>query len=363
VSSRSRILDRYLLAEAGGAWLAVTLVLLAIMLSTRFARFLADAAAGELPREVLFKVVGLSSLQYLVVLIPISSLLAIMLALGRLYKDHEVAAMTGCGVGLSGLYRPLLGLGAILTLVTTALAFEIGPWAGRTAEYLTKNAERFIQFNPFEPGHFKEVAGGRAVFYTADMSADGAMMQTVFAQLHEEKGWSILIARRGSQNVDKATGEREVRLEEGWRYLGEPGRADYETTRFAAFTTHVQPPPFFFITGKRKLARTAELLDSDTNEDRAELQWRLAAPLSVMILVLLAVPLSHIRPRQGRYGKVVIGLFAYLAYSQLIAVGQSWIVKGKAPAELGLWWVHALMLSIALALVAQRQNWWARLRA
>lgn len=359
----SRILDRYLLAEAGGSWFAVTVVLLAIMLSTRFAHFLAAAAGGELPRELLFKVVALSSLQYLVVLIPISSLLAIMLALGRMYRDNEVAAMTGCGVGLSGLYRPLMIMGAVLTLFTAALAFEIGPWAGRTADMLTKNAARFIQFNPFEPGRFKEVAGGRAVFYTAEMSGDGATMETIFAQLHEPEGTSVLVARSGSQQVDPLTGEREVKLNDGYRYFGEAGRADYETVRFAEFSTRVEPPEFLYIAGKRKLARTADLLDSADLEDRAELAWRLAAPVSVMLLVLLAVPLSHVLPRQGRYGKLVLGIVGYLVYSQLMGMGQAWIAKGRLPPELGLWWVHALLLSVALWLIARRQNWWARVRA
>jgi lipopolysaccharide export system permease protein len=359
----SRILDRYLLAEAGGAWLAVTVVLLAIMLSTRFARFLADAAAGDLPRELLFKVVALSSLQYLVVLIPISSLLAIMLALGRLYKDHEVAAMTGCGVGLSGLYRPLIGLGAVLTLFTAALAFQVGPWAGRTADYLTKNAARFIQYSPFEPGRFKEVAGGRAVFYTAEMAGDGSTLDTIFAQLREADGPSILIARHGSQRVDFASGEREIKLIDGWRYTGAAGRADYETVRFAEFTTRVSPPEFLYIAGRRKLKSTSELMGSSSLDDRAELEWRIAAPVSVMILVLLAVPLSHVRPRAGRYGKLVLGILGYLVYSQLMGLGQAWIAQGKLPASLGLWWVHALMLSVALWLIARRQQWWSRMLA
>ena len=118
---RQTILDRYLLREAGASWLAVTFVLLAIMLSTRFARYLAQAAAGELPRELLFKVAALSSLQYLVILIPVSLMLAIMLSLGRLYRDSEIAAMMGCGVGLGALYRPFIVLGGALALMTAAL--------------------------------------------------------------------------------------------------------------------------------------------------------------------------------------------------------------------------------------------------
>ncbi|HUP92809.1 MAG TPA: LPS export ABC transporter permease LptF [Solimonas sp.] len=356
------ILTRYLLREAGGAWLAVTVVLLAIMLSTRFARFLAQAAAGELPRELLFKVVALSSLQYLVILIPVSLMLAIMLALGRLYKDNEIAAMTGCGVGLSALYRPFFSLGLGLALLTAALAFQIGPWAGRTADYLARNAARFIQFNPFEPGRFKEVAGGRAVFYTAEMSGDGRELGTVFAQVQEPEGSSIVISRQGSQGVDPVSGDRDIRLRDGFRYLGQAGGAGWDVMHFDEFSTRVTPPDFIYISGKRRLMATVDLLGSDDPEDRAELAWRIAAPISVLILTLLAVPLAHIRPREGRYGKMVLGILAYLAYSQLLGLGQAWIAKGQVAPAVGLWWVHALMLSAALALIARRQQWWARAR-
>ena len=84
---------------------------------------------------------------------------------------------------------------------------------------------------------------------------------------------------------------------------------------------------------------------------------RLAAPLSVLILALLAVPLSHTRPREGRYGKLVLGILAYLAYANLVSFGATWIGKGKMPPQLGLWWVHALVLMVALWLIARRQGW------
>jgi lipopolysaccharide export system permease protein len=350
------ILDRYLLREAAGAWLAVTLVLLAIMLATRFARFLGEAATGILPRELLFKVVALSSLQYLVILIPVSLLLAIMLAMGRLYKDSEIAAMSGCGVSMGQLYRPFLGLGALLTGMALSLSFYIGPWAGRTAEYISKDAARFVQYNPFEPGRFKEVAGGRAVVYTGEMDAKGSELTTVFARVHEQGGDTLVIARHGHQDANPLTGERQVTLSDGFRYRGEAGSAQFDIMRFAEFTTFIQPPDFVFASDKRRLYQTSDLWNSADPQDRAELQWRFAAPISVLILALLAVPLSHIKPRQGRYGKLVLGILAYLAYTQLIAVGQAWIAKGQLPPAVGLWWVHALMLVLALWLVAKRSG-------
>ncbi|QHS11475.1 LPS export ABC transporter permease LptF [Sinimarinibacterium sp. NLF-5-8] len=355
------ILDRYLLREAGGAWLAVTVVLLAIMLSTRFTRFLAQAAAGELPRELLFKVAALSSLQYLVILIPVSLMLAIMLSLGRLYRDNEIAAMTGCGVGLVALYRPFVLLGILLALLTAALAFQVGPWAGRTVDYSIKNAARLIQFNPFEEGRFTSVMKDRAVFYTERMSAGGAELETVIAQIEEAQGGvSFVTARRGTQHTDPVTGERSVHLFDGRRYRGIPGQAGFDVMRFDELATRVSPPEFDYTRSKRKLATMAELLGSDDLADRAELEWRVAAPVSVLILTLLAVPLAYIAPRQGRYGKVVWGVGAYLLYSQLMGLGQAWLAKGRIPVEVGLWWVHALMLVWAVYLVGLRLNLWRR---
>ena len=74
-------------------------------------------------------------------------------------------------------------------------------------------------------------------------------------------------------------------------------------------------------------------------------------------MILIAVPLSHIAPRQGRYGKVVIGIVVYLLYSNLLTFGQTYLAKGKMPEVLGLWWIHAMAAVLALTLIARREGW------
>lgn len=356
---RQSLLERYLLREAVASWAGVTTVLLAIMLATRFARFLAQAAAGQLPREFLLNVVALSSLQYLVILIPVSLLLAILLALGRMYRDQEVAAMTGCGVGPGTIYRPIILLALCLSALTAALSFQIGPWAGRQADLLFKDAQRLIQFTPFEPGRFKEVAGGRGVFYAADVGRDGSL-DTVFARLAERRGASLVTAQSGTQDLDRVTGERVLTLSHGYRYAGEPGRADFEIVRFETLTTRVAPPAMLQLSGKRKIRETGALLGSGDPEDQAELQWRIAAPVTVLLLALIAVPLAHTSPRAGRYGKLVLGILVYLAYTNLLALGQAWVAKGYVGPVAGMAWVHALAAMLAAWLIAKRLGWRAR---
>jgi lipopolysaccharide export system permease protein len=351
------ILDRYLMREAAGAWAAATFVLLTIMISTRFASVLNFAAKGEIPRGLLFQVVLLSSLRYLVILIPATLLLAIMVSLGRLYSDNEIAAMTGCGVGMGRLYRPFLWLAAALAVFTAALAFEVGPWAGREADYRVKSAKQLVQFSPFEAGQFTTIGGGKATFYTSTMSDAGDKLGEVFARIEETDGASIVVANRGEQVTDPASGEREVDLFDGYRYFGTPGSPKYDVVKFRELKLRLAAPPFNYVNNQRKLESMGELIGSHDLQDQAEVAGRIAAPISVLVLALLAVPLSHLGPREGRYGKLVLGIGVYLVYANLISFGQAWIGQGKLSPELGVWWVHALMLMLAGSLIARRQGW------
>ena len=112
-----------------------------------------------------------------------------------------------------------------------------------------------------------------------------------------------------------------------------------------------------YLSGARKIRETSALIGSEDREDQAELQWRIAAPLTVLLLGLAAVPLSHASPRAGRDGKLVFGILAYLFYSNLLALGQAWVAKGYVASSIGLWWVHALAAVLTFWLVAHRLGW------
>ncbi|NIW24077.1 MAG: LptF/LptG family permease, partial [Gammaproteobacteria bacterium] len=93
------LVARYVLRETFGAWLVVTLVLFVILMTNQFAEILDDAAADQLPRDAVFGVLGLTSLRYITMLTPIGLFLGIMLALARLNRDSEMAALAACGIG------------------------------------------------------------------------------------------------------------------------------------------------------------------------------------------------------------------------------------------------------------------------
>ena len=68
--------------------------------------------------------------------------------------------------------------------------------------------------------------------------------------------------------------------------------------------------------------------------------YNLLSRIALIILVLLAVPLSKSSPREGQYGGLVIGVLIYLVYVNLLGAAKVWFEQGDSPMQLGIWWVH-----------------------
>jgi lipopolysaccharide export system permease protein len=157
-------IDRYVLREVATALAGVTVVLLAILVSYQLARILGIAAERGFPHDIVFALIGLSTLENLMVLVPISMLLATMLALGRLYHESEMAAVRACGIGPERLYLPVYTLAIPVAIGLAWLTFVVGPEARSGAEALRSQGLRDAQFGMLAPGTFRTYADGRPCF-------------------------------------------------------------------------------------------------------------------------------------------------------------------------------------------------------
>lgn len=347
-----RILDRYLLREVMQTWIAATVVLMVIFMSNRFARVLGDAAAGELPRDAVFALLGLTSIFYVLMVAPVGLFLGVMLALGRLYKDSEMAAMTAAGIGPGRLYRPLLLFAGLVAAGLAWVSLELAPWAAEQARVTKDRARQDAEIGILEPGRFKSADDGDAVFYAESVAPDGSL-ENLFIQRREDNLVQVAVAARGEQYRDPSTGQRTMILYDGQRIEGTPGSADFRVMWFEEHGIPIRIPEADADSTDRETFLTLDLLGSSDPEDIAELHWRLSTPLSAIVLTLLAVPLARTSPRQGRYGKLAIGILVYLLYANLLGAARLWVEDGTIPAQLGLWWIHAIYAALALLLV-----WW-----
>ncbi len=343
------ILDRYLTKEVFYALLGVTPVVLLIFLSDRFVRFLADAAAGKIPSELILTLITLKFLSVLVILLPLTFYIAVMLALGRLYKDSEMTVLAACGVGPLRILSPILKLSFGVALLVSLLSLYVSPWAITKSDELKARAQAASEITGLTPGRFKESRRGDRVIYVEHIAPDRLSMSNVFVQSREQGKLGIVSAERAMQTVDQESGDRFIVLENGQRYEGTPGSVEYKVVRYARYAVRINEAEPGAIRHQHAAQGSRALLTSTERGAAAELQWRFSMPLSVVLLAALAVQLARATPRQGKYAKVLLAILIYLIYSNLLGISRAWLERDLIPPWVGLWWVHgALLLVIAL---------------
>ncbi|MDX1570776.1 MAG: LPS export ABC transporter permease LptF [Xanthomonadales bacterium] len=343
------ILDRYLLNEISRSLLAVTAILLLTTVGLFLGDTLADVARGKVPADLLLSQLGLRSLGALTVLVPLALFLSILMTLGRLYRDSEMVVMTACGVSEVQLLRPLFRLVMPLTVVLLVLGFWISPWAERTARTAVAEATTRVSVSGLQPGRFQAIATEDSVVYVEAVEP-GGVFHNAFVHIDRDGRKDIITAREGFQYQDPVSGAKYLALIDGTRSEGVPGEADFRMMRFARNDVRVPERTGPGSTNKQEAKRLSRLLEEADLAAWAEIHWRFAPALALIVLSMLAVPLARSRPRSGYYGNLTLGIAVYVVYANLLALGRTWIENGQVPVWLGLSWLPLIAL-VAVAIL------------
>jgi lipopolysaccharide export system permease protein len=345
--------QRYVLREVIQTWLAVTGVLVAILLSNQLSKVLGRAAGSDYGRHVVFDLIALGAIMNLSVIVPVGLLLAIVLALGRLYHDSEMTALQGGGFAPARLLVPLSCFAVLIAVGLAWLSFVQVPRADQQAQLLRQSAAKEAQFGQLDAGRFRSFmsAGGDAVFYAERVDEEG-ILHNVFVRREVADKIELALADTATYSKAAANGMHFVTLFNGRRYEGVPGQNDFRVIEFREHGIPIVTPEDTLGTANDPDTKpTRELLGSSAPSDIAQLQFRASSPIMALVLTLLAVPLSHLRPRQGRYARVGFAIVVYFVYSNLLSAAKVWVEKGDLPPAIGVWWVHILLLAFGLYLL------------
>lgn len=365
------ILSRYLMREVFGSLLAVTFVLLLIFLSQQLVRYLSYAASGKLAANMLLQLLGFEIPYLLALLLPLGLYLGIILAYGRLYTDNEMSVMQSCGLSQRRLMVITGGFTLVITLIVLLLTLWINPLiAEKKVSALTASTSTANIMANLMPGRFQVSNDGRRVVYVERISHKHKIADNVFfadqaktsAETEASSPWSVVSAARGYQAKDKISHRHFLVAENGYRYEGRPGQNDYKIIQFGKYA--VQNPG---LTSASKHHETENIPTIKLWGERsdpsyaAELQWRISIPLSAFLLSLLAIPFSHVRPRQGRYSVLLPAILLYIVYVNLLFVARNWLEQATIPTYLGLWWVHLVFLGVFLIVLLFRSTYFRKL--
>ncbi len=345
------IIDRYLLQEIFKAFLGIVIVLLLIFMGTTFIKLLQQVSVGDLNATLLFQMLGLEMFRFLARLVPPAFFFAVLYAVGRMYRDSEITAMEACGIGGGRLFRAILIATLPIILLVTWLSMGVAPWSARMIDKLLSDQHgQAAELAGVSAGRFNEYSQGDLIFYVESINQDEHRMQNLFVQHRRAGEMGLISAAAGYQKIDEESGDRFLVLENGYRYQGIPGAANYRVSEFDVYALRIQEATPRLVKRPWKGLPNGVLLTSDKIRDKTEFQVRLSQVLALFVVALLALPLSRSSPRQGPFGKLVLAFIVYTLYLSMQGASEKWMAVGITPAWLGMWWVHLAMTALALLL-------------
>ena len=306
------IIDRYVSKELLLTWLAVTLVLMLILTSSTLARLLSKAAEGAMPSDAVLPLLGITSLRYFILLLPMSLYLGVLLCFSRLYKDNEMAALGACGVGMRRLYRPLMLFVVPLTLSILVLTLYVMPWVAQQTQLMKSEMANRSELTGLVAGRFNQSRNSDAIMFIEQQSDDGNNMENVFVYQNQHVRKNIETAAL-AKSFKNENGRKFIIFENGQSYEGQPGQSDFRIIQYEKHGIYVPESELDARPVKRKQALpTSDIWQSNVPAHQAEFQWRLSIPIAAMLMAILALPVSYTTPRKGRYSKLALAILLYL---------------------------------------------------
>ena len=261
----------------------------------------------------------------------------------------------GSGLGLSNLIKPILMFSLPIIILIATLSFYISPWAVYKAEEFKKGLKSRDELATITPGIFKESKSDNRIFYIEGFSELGNVVKNIFVQSIQNGKVGVIIANEG-ERIENKRGEDYIIMKEGRRYEGQSNSQEFSTTYFQEYGILIEKeaPKIISVGEVYEAKSTLELLASNSSRYKAELYWRMSVPISALLLVFLAIPLSVINPRSGRSANIIMALLLFVIYNNLLGVSHSIVSIGNTKIWYGLWPVHAAFATIAIYLLYRR---------
>lgn len=332
---------------------ALFLILIGIVVAQRAGFLVGSAAKGWIPNDAIATMLGFSLIKFLPMIMSLTIFLTVLLTLTRWYQDSEMVIWFTSGLGITKWIRPIITFAAPVVIIIALLSFFVMPWATQKVEDYRAELKSRDETASISPGVFKESNNGERVYFVESFDELGNVVKNVFIQSSQHKKTGILVASKGSR-YRAENGDSFILLEKGRRYQGTPNTSEMSTTEFESYAIRLETKEVARKPVKADMVATDKLLDSENPRDQAELQWRLAIPVSAIILVLLAIPMSFVDPRAGRSLNLMLAIFIFIIYNNILSIFEAWITQGKLSTLIGLWPVHLLFTLLAIYLFYRR---------
>lgn len=356
------ILRRYMTQQVAANTAIVLLFLMALMLGGRLIRYFGIAAEGRLDVGLLFAIIGYNIPTFLELILPLSFFIALMLVLGRMYVDHEMSVLFASGISRGRLTR------LMIPLITGLFVFQMGisllakPWGLSNSEQIWQTQSLGSLLDLVRPKTF--ISSGNYHLYVDEFDKEKRELKNLYVvQQQTDKNGKIakndviITATRAYQVPSKDTdSSMQLDLFQGRRYELGTNNAKYNQASFEKYRITLEKPASEKITETNVETQTTAKLLANTQkpEVKAELGYRFTMPWLIIIAAMLATPLAQVRPRQGRWLRLLPSVLIFASCAISIISLRTAIGKERI-SEYAYIWLIVGFIAFALLL-----NWQSR---
>ncbi len=360
------LFDTSVRKELARSFGATLVVILTIVLTMMLIRTLGMAARGNVAAQDVVLVLLYTSLGNLPTLLTLSLFVAIVITLGRMYRDSEMAIWFSSGIGLMRFVRPVLRASWPVLLLVSLLTLLAWPWVNQQIAELKTQYEQRSDLSRVSPGSFQASADGSRVFFVERSGDLLGGSRNVFMLANAQNKEAVITARAG--RMVREEGQQVLKLDSGQRNELDRQTGEHSRIRFEHLNLVIEPAQAKAAQAlPAKAVDTLELLHEPDPKYQGELVWRLGLLLATLNIVLLGVATSASNPRRASNWNLLFALLAFVVYLNLVNLSQAWVSSGKVgwlPALLGL---HGAAALLALGWIAWRDHAsvlpaWASLR-
>ncbi|MGM9479695.1 LPS export ABC transporter permease LptF [Roseateles sp. NT4] len=340
------------LAKSFGVTLVV---ILTIMLTLTVIKTLGQAAGGNVAPQDVVLLMGYATIAHLATMLILSVFIAVVITLGRFYRESEMTIWFASGMPLSRFVRPVLRMAWPVLLAVVVLELLVWPWGNQNSAELRDRYQKRSDLSRVAPGQFQSSRDGSRVFFIERDGDNAATGRNVFILANQNERESVTTASRGQLEMEGD--DRFLVLDHGQRNetqlkTGEKSLARFQQYKVMTDTQVLananQLPP--------KATATLDLLRLPTPKNQGELAWRLGMILGGINMALLGVGLAASNPRRANNWNLLFALLTFVVYFNLINVSVSWVGNGRTSLPRALIALHGSALFLALAIIWLRDN-------
>ena len=356
------ILRRYMTQQVAANTAIVLLFLMALMLGGRLIRYFGIAAEGRLDVGLLFAIIGYNIPTFLELILPLSFFIALMLVLGRMYVDQEMSVLFASGISRGRLTRLMIPLITGLFVLQMGISLWAKPWGLSNSKQIWQTQSLGSLLDLVRPKTF--ISSGNYHLYVDEFDKEKRELKNLYVvQQQTDKSGKIakndviITATRAYQVPSKDTdSSMQLDLFQGRRYELGTNHAKYNQASFEKYRITLEKPASEKITETNVETQTTAKLLAHTQkpEVKAELGYRFTMPWLIIIAAMLATPLAQVRPRQGRWLRLLPSVLIFASCAISIISLRTAIGKERI-SEYAYIWLIVGFIAFALLL-----NWQSR---